>query len=522
MSKKITKEEFDKHSSINLGEQWIIIDGKVYDITKFKSIHPGGKKILADMTGKDASQMFHEFHKDSVLEKYENLCIGELISTSNTEVNKNSVRKRHERVIPYSEPSWYFNGLSPFFTKKSHTDFRKAVRKFMESEVLPNVAEWSDGKSFTFSNSIQKKFYEAGIYPGFSGVGYWPSKYAGTLIAGGVPPEEWDYFHELILHDEVARCASLGVCSMIGEGISLGLPPILQFGSTSLKDRVCRDIIRGDKIIALAITEPSAGSDVANIQTTAVKSPDGKYFIVNGNKKWITSGTFADYFTVAVRTNDTPGMAGLSLLLLERSQGGISTKLMNCTGGWNSGTSFITFEDAKVPVENLIGKEGRGFKYIMFNFNHERFTIICQAVRMARICFEECFIYAHKRKTFGTLLIEKGVIRAKLANMVRLVESTQSYLEMLTYQMVKMSHEEANVKLGSAFALLKAHSGSILEFCAREAVQIMGGIGYTRTGQGANIERIYRDAKGIPIVGGSEEVLLDLGVRQTIKNSSKI
>jgi len=128
--------------------------------------------------------------------------------------------------------------------------------------------------------------------------------------------------------------------------------------------------MRGEKTICLAITEPYAGSDVAGLRTEAKMTADGKYYILNGEKKWITNGVFSDFFTVAVRTGG-PGMGGISLLLVERTMPGVTTRQMKCTGVWPSGTTYIAFEDVKVPVENLIGKENEGFKYIMSNFNHE-------------------------------------------------------------------------------------------------------------------------------------------------------
>jgi len=248
------------------------------------------------------------------------------------------------------------------------------------------------------------------------------------------------------------------------------------------------------------------------------KTPDGLHYIVNGQKKFITAGIFSDYFLTAVRTGDK-GAGGISFLLLEKDMPGVKTRRMKMTGVWASGTAFVTFEDVKVPIENLIGKENEGFKYIMHNFNHERWMIVAGAIKGARVCYEEAFKYANKRKTFGKLLIENDVIRAKLGNMVRQIESTHSWMEFLTYQVNKMSHLESNTKLGGHFALLKVQSTQTFEFCAREAVQILGGLGYTRGGQGGVIEKCYRDTKIMTIGGGSEEVLLDFGVRFATKTS---
>lgn len=139
-------------------------------------------------------------------------------------------------------------------------------------------------------------------------------------------------------------------------------------------------------MISLAITEPSAGSDVASLATNAKDM--GDHFLVNGEKKWITQGLYADYYTVACRTGGE-GMAGVSLLLIERTMPGVTARAMDCSGMFGSGTSYITFEDVKVPKANLIGKLNEGFKYVMHNFNHERLGIVMQANRLARVCIEE-------------------------------------------------------------------------------------------------------------------------------------
>lgn len=237
---------------------------------------------------------------------------------------------------------------------------------------------------------------------------------------------------------------------------------------------------------------------------------------MNGEKKWITNGIWCDYFTTAVRTGGE-GMNGVSVLLIEREAGGVSTRKMDCQGVWSSGTTYITFEDVKVPVENLIGKENQGFKVIMTNFNHERIGIIIQCLRFSRVCYEESMKYAHKRKTFGKRLIDHPVIRLKLAHMARQIEASYNWLENLIYQCEKMGDYEAMMKLGGAIASLKAQSTVTFEFCAREASQIFGGLSYSRGGQGAKVERLYRDVRAYAIPGGSEEIMLDLSIRQALR-----
>jgi alkylation response protein AidB-like acyl-CoA dehydrogenase len=202
-----------------------------------------------------------------------------------------------------------------------------------------------------------------GYLAGLMGMHY-PAEYTSNRIKS-VAPEQWDLFHEMLLTDELSRAGSGGfVWNVIG-GFGIGCPPLVKFGKKELVKRILPGILNGDKRICLAITEPDAGSDVANITCEAVLSEDGKHYIVNGEKKWITNGIWCDYFTTAVRTGTKEsGMNGVSVLLIERSAGGVSTRKMDCQGVWSSGTTYITFEDVKVPVENLIGKENQGFKGI--------------------------------------------------------------------------------------------------------------------------------------------------------------
>jgi len=214
-------------------------------------------------------------------------------------------------------------------------------------------------------------------------------------------------------------------------------------------------------------------------------------------------------------------MGGVSLLLIERGLPGVTTRQMLCTGVWPSGTAYITFEDVKVPIENLIGEENVGFKYIMYNFNHERWAICVQATRFARVCLEEAFKYAHKRKTFGKRLIDHAVIRLKIAHMARQVEATQSWLESVTYQMSTLDKFTQFKVLAGPIALLKAQSTQVFEYCAREAAQIFGGLAYTRGGQAEKVERLNREVRAYAIPGGSEEIMLDLGVRQAVKMWNK-
>jgi len=227
-------------------------------------------------------------------------------------------------------------------------------------------------------------------------------------------------------------------------------------------------------------------------------------------KKFISAGTIADYFVVAVRTGGA-GMGGISLLLIERNSPGFVIRRMKTQGWWCSGTTHLLFEDVRVPASNLIGRENEGFKAIMLNFNHERLVGAVMANRMSRLCIEESIKYARVRKTFGHKLIEHQVIRFKIAEMARLVESTHAQLEQITDQLVGGA---SGHRLGGNIALLKVQSTKVLEYCSREAGQIFGGASYLRTGVGEKVERIIREVRVAAIGGGSEEVLMDLAMRQ--------
>ena len=405
----------------------------------------------------------------------------------------------------------------------------------MTNEIEPFVGEWDEARKVP--DEIYKAMGTRGYLAGLMGMHY-PVEYTENRVKA-VAPEKWDLFHEMLLTDELSRCGSGGfVWNVIG-GFGIGCPPLVKFGKKELVKRILPGILNGDKRICLAITEPDAGSDVANVGCEAVLSEDGKHYIVNGEKKWITNGVWCDYFTTAVRTGTKEsGMNGVSVLLIERSMGGVSTRKMDCQGVWSSGTTYITFEDVKVPVENLIGKENQGFKgtlhpslssplllisyansqtVIMTNFNHERIGIIIQCIRFSRVCYEESVKYAHKRRTFGKKLIEHPVIRLKLAHMARQIEASYSWLESLIHQISHMPEQLAMLRLGGPIAGLKAQSTVTFEYCAREASQIFGGLSYSRGGQGGKVERLYRDVRAYAIPGGSEEIMLDLSIRQSLK-----
>ncbi|KAI9206338.1 acyl-CoA dehydrogenase/oxidase [Polychytrium aggregatum] len=502
-----TRQDVAAHNSAS--SAWIVIDSLVYDITKFAAIHPGGEGILLALAGKDVTDDFFALHKVSVLQKYGPKLIVGKIADSEYSAILEMAKPGTISKVPYSEPS-YLQGLKTPYYKPTHEAFRAAVRKFVEEELIPD-AQTLDEQGKYPSIETFRKMGQFGLLAARMGPG--PHLQLVSLPSG-VRAEEFDYFHEMIAHEEIARLGFPGYLDGLATGMVIGLPPVLIFGAKK-HPQVIRDVLSGNKRICLAITEPTAGSDVAQISTTAVKSPCGKYYIVNGVKKWITNGGFSDYFTTAVRTGG-PGMSGISVLLIPRTEG-VETKAIKTSYSPSAGTAYVVFENVKVPVENLLGKENQGFQVIMHNFNHERWFIICGLVRSARMCIEESFKWAHQRNVFGKKLIEQPVIRQKFAGMFAQVEGLQNWLENITFQMNQMSYKEQSVKLAGPIALLKFQTTRVSTHISDECCQIFGGRAITKTGMGSKVESFQRTFKFGSILGGSEEIMADLGIRQAIR-----
>jgi acyl-CoA dehydrogenase len=375
---------------------------------------------------------------------------------------------------------------SPFFND-SHHAWRRELRKFIDKEIRPFATEWDEAGEFPLS--LFKKASEFGL----TRMGY-PEEYGG--IKDGL-----DRFHGIVTSEELARIGAGGItASLMVHGI--GLPPVIAMGSPELKQRIAPPVLAGDKRISLAITEPGAGSDVANIAAKAVKTNEG--YRVTGQKMFITGGMRADWFTTAVRTGGE-GLGGISLMAIDAHAPGVSRTPMKKMGWWASDTAVIHFDDAIVPFDNLLGTENGGFVGIVLNFNGERLGMAAGANAYARVCMEEAVAWARERRTFGKRLADHQVIRHKIAEMLRQINATQAYLEMCAWRVQNGETPAADL------AMLKVQATLTMEFCAREAMQILGGSGYIR---GSRVERIYREVRVNAIGGGSEEIMRDLAARQ--------
>src|SRR5271157_4694771 len=290
---------------------------------------------------------------------------------------------------------------SPFYTA-DHMAFRDTVRRFVEREIEPYAHSWDEAGEFP------RALYEKAAQVGLLGLGF-PEEYGGT---------ETDRFMWIIAVQELARAGAGGVSAGLNSH-SIGAPPIARAGSAELKARVLPEILSGKMISALAITEPSGGSDVANLRTSARR--DGDHYVINGSKTFITSGMRADFITLAARTGG-PGASGVSLILVEGQPEGLQRTPLKKMGWWCSDTATLYFENCRVPAANLIGGEGEGFRAIMLNFNDERLHGAAGAISAARVCLEEAVAYAKERVTFGKPIIEHQVIRHKLVDMAQRIE----------------------------------------------------------------------------------------------------
>ncbi|CAE8603931.1 unnamed protein product [Polarella glacialis] len=512
MAATLTMEEVAKHSTPQ--DAWIVVNGDVYDVTKFAKVHPGGGGLLLEYAGKDASEDFFGLHRLEVLDKYARLKKGRLQGAGETPKTSSEVLATLSHV-PFAEPSHEQGFKSPYF-QESHAALRKVVREFFCKEALEEALD-CEANNKAPTKELRMKMASLGIVAMVQGPGEHLKLAPNGLGGGAVKAEEFDYFHELVVQEERSRAMCPGFEDGLDGAVSIGLPVVLKYGADWMKKEIVPPIIRGEQTVVLAISEAFAGSDVAALRTTAVFDASGENYIVNGTKKWITGGMYADWFVTALRTGKA-GAGGISMMLIPKSDA-VQTKIIKSKYSSAAGTAYITFEDAVVPKKFLIGKENGGFGIIMSNFNHERWMIAVVCIARARMATEETFKWAMQRKVFGKALVEQPVIREKLAQMFAGLESCTSLCYDITYNMNIMGPQSPEI--GSRIALLKYHTTRMNHLVADNAVQVFGGRGVSAGGMGRVVETFSRVYKIPSVYGGSEEIMADLAVRQAIKNYPK-
>lgn len=376
--------------------------------------------------------------------------------------------------------------MNPFENEERRA-FRETVRNFVANEVTPYADEWDEAGEIPWA--LHEKVGALGAF-GF-GV---DEEYGGLGFD--------DCFMRAAYTEEMSRCGATGVnAALAGRSISIG--PIADLANEEIRAMCLRDIVAGRKSSSLAITEPSGGSDVAAMRTTARQ--DGNHYVLNGSKAFITSGMKSDYFVVGARTGGE-GLKGISLFFVKADAPGFSrTPLPRKMGWWASDQATLYFDECRVPATSLMGEKDRGFLAIMNNFNFERLAMVAGMLGMMKVCFDESVAWAQERETFGKRLIEHQVIRHKLADMSAKMDMVEAYLNHICHQANEGPMPVAEISKAK-FSASKA-----LEFCASEAMQILGGAGYLR---GNPVERVYREVKVQAIGGGSEEIMRDLAVRQ--------
>jgi acyl-CoA dehydrogenase len=375
------------------------------------------------------------------------------------------------------------------------------VRRFTLERITPNVAQWEE------AGEIPRALYREAAAIGLLGLGY-PEELGGTPAPFAL---------RNALSTTMAHHSGSGGVMASLFSLNIGLPPVLRYGRSEVQQEAIPPVLRGEQIAALAITEPGGGSDVAALRTTARRDPgsgsgagSGEW-VIDGEKVFITSGMRADWITMAVRTGDagSKGAGGISMILVPGDSPGLSRNKLDKMGWWSSDTAHLRMDGVRVPARYLLGEEGAGFRIIMTNFNGERLGMSAMALGFARACFDEALDWARQRKTFGSALVEKQVIRHKLVDMQMRIASTAAWLDAVTA--MADAKLESTADFVAQVCMLKNHATQTMQFCADQAVQILGGMGYMR---GTRSERIYREVKVMMIGGGAEEIMKDLAARQ--------
>ncbi|MEM1124179.1 MAG: acyl-CoA dehydrogenase family protein, partial [Bacteroidota bacterium] len=369
--------------------------------------------------------------------------------------------------------------------------FRQSLRTFLEKEAIPHIDQWEEDRRTP--RDIWKKMGDMG----FLGLSY-PEKYGGMGL---------DFFYDVVFNEELGRCNSGGFAITQQVVQYMSGPYLLKYGSDYLKDKYLPGIIAGELISSIGITEPGAGSDAQNIQTKAVRQ--GDHYIVNGSKTFITNGVYGDFIITVVKTDPSKGAAGVSLLVIEQSMEGVSTRKLKKLGWHCSDTAEISFDNVKVPVENLVGEEGRGFYYLMNGLQLERICALPAAVSGMEKAIEVSLQYMSERHAFGRPINKFQVLRHRIAQLASEVAALKAF----NYTCAKMYADGIyDVKLCSMGKLLNTE---LAEKVATECLQFFGGYGFMEE---YPMARMYRDVRVGTIGGGSSEIMREIISKMIIED----
>jgi citronellyl-CoA dehydrogenase len=378
--------------------------------------------------------------------------------------------------------------FQPF--KEEHQIFRQQVRTFVENELAPNVDQWEEDK--LFPNSVFKRAGELGILGA-----HYPEDVGG---GGG------DFWMSVVKSEELARCGSAGVTMGLLVQADMATPVINELGSREVKDEFLAPAIRGDKIAALGVTEPGAGSDVAGLRTTA--RAVGDEYVINGSKTFITNGTRADFVTLMVKTDAEAGHSGISIIVCPTDVKGFSiSKKLEKAGNWSSDTAELFFEDVRVPKRYLLGQEGMGFVYLMQNFQSERLVGCVSGLAGSKLALDRSVQFGRERVAFGKPLIKREYWQQKFVDLYTKYEAGKA----LTYNACAAYNEDKFVNEGMLsmettriVSMAKAYVGDVTAEIMDQCVQFHGGMGYL---EDLWVARAWRDARLFRIGGGTTEVM---------------
>jgi acyl-CoA dehydrogenase len=365
---------------------------------------------------------------------------------------------------------------------ETHEHHRRNVLRFVETEITPYVVEWEEAGEFP------RELYKKAATAGLLGASF-PEQYGG---GGG------DLLHSFVSTEAMLTAGSTGVAAGLGS-LGIALPPVLFLGTEEQRQRFVPPVLAGEKVAALAITEPGAGSDVAGVSTKAERQ--GDRYVLNGSKLFITSGVRADFVSVLARTGPDPH-GGLTFFIVEKGMPGYSvSRSLKKTGWWASDTAELAFDNVEVPIENRIGDEGSGFIALMRNFQSERLGLAVMGHATAEIALEDALAYAKQRNAFGRPLVGFQVTRHKLASMSTKVTIAKTFNYELARRVMAGEYLVGETSMAKNFS-----SQVAIEVCY-DAVQILGGTGFMRE---TRVERLSRDARLLPIGGGTTEIMNEI------------
>ena len=372
---------------------------------------------------------------------------------------------------------------SPYFTEE-HEALRDQVRRFVETEIKPHALAWEE------AGFVPREVLRKMGALGFLGIRY-PAEYGGS---------EMDTMATVVFAEELGRSTFSGVAITALVHTDMASVHIANAGSQAQRDRLMPAIIAGEKIVAVAVTEPDAGSDVKGIRTTARR--EGDTYVLNGAKVYITNGVHADLYCVAAKTDlSAKPSQSVSIFLVEKGTPGFKVARELDKHGWRSSdTAELVFEDCRIPAENLLGQEGRGFYAIMSNFQNERTVIGAMAIGEAQAAIDLTLDYVKTRKAFGAPLWDKQAIRQKLAMLAARVEAGRQ----LVYHAAWLDAQGRDAT--REVSMVKALCGELVNEVMYACLQFHGGMGYMRE---STIERMTRDARVQSIGGGATEVMLE-------------